>query len=267
MSLAMEQVVLAEDDYEISRLVESYFRRAYGLSVATTDKVEGILPLVLETRASVLIMDLELTDGDATRVLSDVADIEGLIVVILTGTWKGRQENKLLEDGAQVVMRKPQKPSTIWQQVLNLRRVLQQGDAAPLRIRAKGQGVFYNVRDGIITDREGNQRYLSDKKREIMDVLVRNLAACQDMSKQEEVGTGGWVKREDMIKGVFGPGSITPDLENSFWYHLRNVKATLNECVMCEGDMEPIENKRAGRSESFYRLNPSLFSLTQGKEA
>lgn len=267
MPLEMEQVVIAEDDYEIRRLVESYFRRAYGLSVATTDKVEGNLPLVLDTRASVLIMDLELADGDASQILGDVADIEGLIVIILTGTWKGRQESKLLENGAQVVMRKPQKPATIWQQVLNLRRALQQGGSAPLRIRVKGQGVFYDVQDGIIIDREGNQRYLSDKKREIMDVLVRNLAADRDMSEQEKARSSGWIKREDMIKGVFGNVTITRDLENSFWYHLRKVKETLNECVTCQGGMEPIKNRRPGRSESYYRLNPSIFSLTPGKEA
>ncbi|MFO8037070.1 MAG: hypothetical protein R6U57_10630 [Anaerolineales bacterium] len=127
--------------------------------------------------------------------------------------------------------------------------------------------MFYNVQDGIITDREGNQRYLSDKKREIMDILVRNLAAYRDMSEQEKMGTGGWVKREDMIKGVFGNMTITADLENSFWYHLRKVKETLSECITCEGGMEPIENRRPGRSESYYRLNPSIFSLTQGKEA
>ena len=63
---------------------------------------------MLQTNASVLIMDLELRDGDASSVLKDVAAIPDLIVIIFTGTWKGREETELLEHGAQVVMRKPQ---------------------------------------------------------------------------------------------------------------------------------------------------------------
>ena len=145
MSLLMENVVLAEDDIEISQLVKTYFERAYDLSVVTTDKVDKILPLVLDTKASVLIMDLELSDGDATQVLSDVADIDGLIVIILTGTWKGREENKLLKDGAQVVMRKPQKPSTIWQQVLNLRGARSKEERSNYRINFKGKESYYDI--------------------------------------------------------------------------------------------------------------------------
>ena len=175
MSLLPNNVVLAEDDPEISSIVKDYFEQAYGLSVATTDKVDEIIPLVLKTKASVLIMDLELKDGDASQVVSDVADIEGLVVIILTGTWKGREENKLLKDGAQVVMRKPQKPSTIWQQVLNLRGTTQKTKEAPQRIWFAKQEGYYDIEDGVIVTEGGKRIYLSDRKRDIMDVLAERL--------------------------------------------------------------------------------------------
>ena len=58
MALNMNNVVLAEDDPEISSMVKDYFEQAYGLSVTTTDKVNEIIPLVLKIKASVLIMYL-----------------------------------------------------------------------------------------------------------------------------------------------------------------------------------------------------------------
>lgn len=265
MTLLMNNVVLAEDDPEISSIVKDYFERAYDLSVATTDKVGKILPLVLDTKASVLIMDLELSDGDATQVLSDVADIEGLIVIILTGTWKGREENKLLKDGAQVVMRKPQKPSTIWQQVLNLRGTNQRIKETPPRIRIIKQGDYYDIQDGVIVEAGGKRTYLSDKKRVLMDILARRLATDQDIGSDSEATAGGWVITKDMIKAVFGNVRITSDLETSFWYYLREVKKTLDECVKTPDGAEVIENRRVGRDESYYRLNPEIFVLEKSE--
>ena len=88
MALSMDTVVIAEDNLEISEMIKEYFEQVYNLTVETTDQVDNILPLVLKTKASVLIMDLELKDGDASQVLKDVASIPGLIVIIFTGTWE-----------------------------------------------------------------------------------------------------------------------------------------------------------------------------------
>ena len=164
MNLLPDTVVIAEDDLEVSQMIKNHFELNYGLSVSTTDRVDKILPLVLETRASVLIMDLQLSDGDASQVLSSVAAIDGLLVVILTGTYDGRQEDQLLRDGAQVVMRKPQKPSAIWQQVLNLRGIRQQRGETSLRIQVRGQKAFYEVIDGAIGGEGGNRIYLEEKR-------------------------------------------------------------------------------------------------------
>lgn len=261
MALIMNNVVLAEDDPEISSMVKDYFEQAYGLSVTTTDKVDEIISLVLKTKASVLIMDLELKDGDASQVVSDVAGIDGLVVIILTGTWKGREENKLLKDGAQVVMRKPQKPSTIWQQVLNLRGVTQKRVEMPLRISFKKKGGYYDVQEGMIVEEGGKWTYLSDKEREIFDLLLNRMVL--DSKKMDDLGEGGWVPSDDLIKSeVTGPDFIvTVDVWRSMWYYIKKISKTLEECLQLPEGLKPIENRKTGREKSYYRLNPELFEL------
>jgi len=255
MNLLPDTVVIAEDDLEVSQMIKNHFELNYGLSVSTTDRVDKILPLVLETRASVLIMDLQLSDGDASQVLSSVAAIDGLLVVILTGTYDGRQEDQLLRDGAQVVMRKPQKPSAIWQQVLNLRGIRQQRGETALRIQVRGQKAFYEVIDGVIVGEGGNRIYLEEKRRAIMEILARSMT----LNEKEKKFPDGWINRTEIIQNIFGTAAITYDISRSFGYHVREIKKTLGECMSCNPDMELIENRRAGRSESYYRLNPDLF--------
>ena len=266
MALLPNNVVLAEDDPEISSMVKDYFEQAYDLSVTTTDKVDEIIPLVLKTKASVLIMDLELKDGDASQVVSDVVAIEGLVVIILTGTWKGREENKLLKDGAQVVMRKPQKPSTIWQQVLNLRGTSQRSKEKPGRVSVIGKNGHYDMEEGVIIDEEGKITYLSDKEREIMDILAQRMAADQASTSEIDIAARAWVPREDIITIIFETPFFTKEIKNTFWYFLRKLKDTLEVWSNTTGEIEVIENFRVGRTESYYRLNPEVFHLTNPED-
>jgi len=263
MTLLPNNVILAEDDPEISSMVKDYFEQVYGLSVTTTDKVDEIIPLVLKTKASVLIMDLELKDGDASQVVSDVAGLDELVVIILTGTWKGREENKLLKDGAQVVMRKPQKPSTIWQQVLNLRGVSQKRVEMPLRLSFKTTGGYYDVQEGMIVEEGGKWTYLSDKEREIFDLLLNRMVL--DNKKMDDLGEGGWVPRDDLIRSeVTGSDFIvTEDVWRSMWYYIKKMSKTLEARLQIPEGLKPIENRKTGRENSYYRLNPEIFELAK----
>lgn len=263
--LKPNQVVIAEDDQDISYTIQSYFERVFGLSVQVTDSVDEILPLVLKTRASVLIMDLELSDGDATSVLEDVAGIEGLIVVILTGTWDRRQESKLLEEGAYVVMRKPQKARAIWQQILNLRRTGQKTSRTSL-VKVRGGDGYYDMDKGVLV-MEGKTVYLADTKREILDLLAKGLSAQrEDLTEQPQDESVGWVRRRNIIRTVYGEDESLKSVEGSFWYQMREVKKRLEDCVGDQDSRDVIENKRVGRSVSYYRLNPGLFALEKRKE-
>lgn len=266
MALSMNTVVIAEDNLEISEMIKEYFEQVYNLTVETTDKVDKILPLVLRTKASVLIMDLELKDGDASEVLKDVAAIPGLIVIIFTGKWKGRQENELLENGAQVVMRKPQKPATIWQQVLNLRGIREQQQKELLKIRAKDAGVVYDILDGTLKKEGGKSILLDEMKKDILGILGRGLEEYQslpDESKEDKKELIGWIEKKEIVKRVYGcKNQEVPGYMEIIQYHLRGVIKSLEEFISPGDKKELIENKRIGRYDSYYRLNPEVFEVS-----
>ena len=58
---------------------------------------------------------------------------------------------------------------------------------------------------------------------------------------------------------------ITDDLMKSYWYYLREVKKTLDDCLGDDKETEIIENRRVGRTESYYRLNPEIFDWEPSK--
>jgi len=265
MTLSTDTVVIAEDNLEISMMIKDYFEEVYNLTVETTDRVASILPLVKESKASVLIMDLELQDGDATEVLKDVAAIPGLIVVIFTGTYKGREENELLKNGAQVVMRKPQKPATIWQQVLNLRGIRNQRKQEPRKIVVKEAQVIYDVQKGTLVKEGGRSTILDDAKNDILSALSYSLAEYQNLpveSSDERRGSAGWVEKKEIIKTVFKcEDHKVSSYSQMFGYRLRKIIETLREYIDPEGNKELIENKRIGRYNSYYRLNPDVFEV------
>lgn len=267
MALSMDTVVIAEDNPDISEMIKEYFEQVYNLTVKTTDKVDKILPLVLISKASVLIMDLELKDGDASQVLNDVAAIPGLIVIIFTGTWRGRQENELLENGAQVVMRKPQKPATIWQQVLNLRGIQVQQRKKLQKIRTQDACVVFDLLDGSLRKEGGKSIFLDDVKKGILVLLSRGLEEYQNLPnhlKGEKKESTGWTDKKTIIKTVFSCNdSEVGNYKEVITYHLRTLNKTLGEFIDCEKQEEFIENKRVGRYKSYYRLNQDVFEVSE----
>ena len=265
MTLSMDTVVIAEDNLEISMMIKDYFEEVYNLTVETTDTVASIMPLIKESKASVLIMDLELQDGDAPAVLKDVAAIPGLIVVIFTGTYKGREENELLKNGAQVVMRKPQKPATIWQQVLNLRGISVQQKREFMKITAKEEGVVYDILGGTLTKEGGKSILLNETKKDIINILSRGLEEYQslpDDSKGEKKELIGWIEKKEIVKMFYGCSDHeVPGYMQTIQYHLRGVITTLDEFINPGDKKECVEKKRVGRNNSFYRLNPDVFEV------
>ena len=263
MALSMNTVVIAEDNLEISGVIKEYFERVYGLTVETTDRVEQILPLVRKTNASVLIMDLELKDGDASGIVKDVAAIPELIVIIFTGTWSKREEAKLLEHGAQVVMRKPQKPATIWQQVLTLRNIQNPVGGKPYQVSTRSGDFFYEGEKGILGIRGGKKKLLVDTTKLLMDCLAHGLADFLNLS-EEEIKLGGlsvsWLEREDIIQFIYDCDHVeVAGYSRGFQYQMAKLKDILSNYIEQEDSTELIEFKREGRYKTYYRLNPDVF--------
>lgn len=263
MALSMNTVVIAEDNLEISGVIKEYFERVYGLTVETTDRVEKILPLVRKTNASVLIMDLELKDGDASGIVKDVAAIPELIVIIFTGTWSKREEVKLLEHGAQVVMRKPQKPATIWQQVLTLRKIQNPAGGKTYKVSTRSGDFFYEGEKGILGIRGGKKKLLVDTTKLLMDYLAHGLADFLNLPEEEIKLEGlsvSWLEREDIIQFIYECDQRdVGGYSRGFQYQMVKLKDILSDFVERDDGCDLIEFKREGRYKTFYRLNPEVF--------
>lgn len=267
MALSMNTVVIAEDNLEISEVIKEHFERVYGLTVKTTDRAEQILPLVLKTKASVLIMDLELKDGDASGVVKEVAAIPELIVIIFTGTWTRREEAKLLENGAQVVMRKPQKAATIWQQVLTLRKIQNLEADKAYKVTTRSGEFFYEGENGILGIKEGKKKLLVDTTKLLMDCLAQGLAEYFNLSDEEikEKGlSASWLEREEIIQFVYEcEQEEVNGFSRAFQYQVVKLMDILSDFVERDDDCELIERNREGRYDSFYRLNPEVFHASE----
>ena len=100
-----------------------------------------------------------------------------------------------------------------------------------------------------------------------MDILARRMAADQASASEIEIAAGAWVLRKDMTTIMFGTPKFTQDIKNTFWYFLRKLKETLEEWSNTTGEIEVIENRRVGRTESYYRLNPAIFELEKPDSA
>ncbi len=244
-------------------MIKSYFERVYSLTVETTDRVDQILPLVRKTKASVLIMDLELKDGDASVVLKEVAAIPELIVIIFTGTWSRRVEAKLLEHGAQVVMRKPQKPATIWQQVLTLRKIQNPVGWKTYKVTTRSGDFFYEGEKGILGIRGGKKKLLVETTKQLMDYLAHGLAEFINLSEEELQAKGmsaSWLEREDIIQFIFDCDQLgVSEYSRGFQYQMVKLKEILGNFIEQEEGRDLIEFKREGRCKTFYRLNPKVF--------
>ena len=244
-------VIIAEDDQNQSLMLKDYLETVFGLQVFTTETTTSVIPLVKEKKASVLILDLQLADGDAEHLVPEAAAIEGLLVVVLTGTWQERMEDELLQAGAQVVMRKPQKPSTVWAQISNLKD-LHHPKKSSLKVGMKGTEEYIDLQEGAIVGADGRNAFISEERNSILKVLAQNL-------EETTASTGGWVERNDIIKNVYGNIAITEDVGNALRYNIREINKAIQDVTSCPGDHRPIENRRMGREDSFYRLNPDVF--------
>ncbi len=57
-NIGKDIVVIAEDDQNQSLMLKDYLETVFGLQVFTTETTHSVLPLLKETNASVLILDL-----------------------------------------------------------------------------------------------------------------------------------------------------------------------------------------------------------------
>ena len=101
------------------------------------------------------------------------------------------------------------------------------------------------------------------RKKKYLDLLSNSMAL-----DSKKMGEGGWVSRDELIRNdIAGPNpTVTEDIWRSLWYYLKKMSKTLEKCLQIPGGLKPIENRKAGREKSFWRLNPEVFQLAKPED-
>jgi len=244
-------IVIAEDERALAMKLRDYFERYHGLVVFSTDLAAEIEGLLARSNAELLLVDIELKDGDTTDTILHIKRRFGdtVYIIVLTGQWQQHSEGKLLQDGADVILRKPQDPAAIWQQIVNLR-----SRGTQERWSSLGQLSFSGGRfdpdAGVIRYDDGDNIILSRVQKGIMLSLARAYSGANG-------GADGWAAWGDLYMAGYG-GSALAVSSNS---------TTLRKTIYRIRKMLPddaIENTVKGRTESYYRLNPQIFSIEEG---
>ena len=173
---------------------------------------------------------------------------DAVYIIVLTGQWQQHSEGKLLQDGADVILRKPQDPAVIWQQIINLTSRGKQNSVSSLG-KLSFEGGYYDLDEGIIHRDEDDMVMLSRIQKGVLLALARAFTA-------PDRGDNGWVSWGDLYLAGYGSSAdgltSTPNILRKTIFRVRKMFPE-----------NAIENMVRGRSESYYRFNPAVFWMRE----
>ncbi|MFM2241924.1 MAG: hypothetical protein RLZ97_779 [Verrucomicrobiota bacterium] len=108
----MKRVLVAEDDFVISKLYQIHFRRN-GILGVFHNTGAGVIESARQQRPDLVILDVELPDLDGPHVMRELRQIPGcenIPVIFVTGRATPEVVEKLREEGASEVFGKPFSP-------------------------------------------------------------------------------------------------------------------------------------------------------------
>jgi CheY-like chemotaxis protein len=108
----MKRVLVAEDDFVISKLYQIHFRRN-GIQGIFHNTGTGVIESARQERPDLVILDVELPDLDGPHVMRELRLIPGcenIPVIFVTGRATPEVVDKLRADGASEVFGKPFSP-------------------------------------------------------------------------------------------------------------------------------------------------------------
>jgi CheY-like chemotaxis protein len=118
----MKRIIVAEDDFVISKLYQIHFRRN-GLHGSFFNTGAGVLESARHQRPDLVILDFELPDLRGPEVMSQLHAIPGcedVPVVFVTGRATPEVVENLRKDGAREVFGKPFSPLQLIQLINQL---------------------------------------------------------------------------------------------------------------------------------------------------
>ncbi|MFT3990854.1 MAG: response regulator [Luteolibacter sp.] len=108
----MKRVIVAEDDFVISKLYQIHFKRN-GIHGTFFNTGSGVIQCARHARPDLIILDFELPDLQGSDVLKELRQINGcedVPVVFVTGRATPEVEENLRREGASGVFGKPFSP-------------------------------------------------------------------------------------------------------------------------------------------------------------
>ena len=108
----MKRVLVAEDDFVISKLYQIHFKRS-GINGSFFTNGAGVIQSAKHERPDLVILDFELPDlrgPEVMRELHSIPGCEDLPVIFVTGRATPEVEENLRKEGASEVFGKPFSP-------------------------------------------------------------------------------------------------------------------------------------------------------------
>lgn len=118
----MKRIIVAEDDFVISKLYQIHFRRN-GLHGSFFNTGAGVLESARHERPDLVILDFELPDlrgPEVMRALHAIPGCEDVPVVFVTGRATPEVVENLRRDGAREVFGKPFSPLQLIHLIIQL---------------------------------------------------------------------------------------------------------------------------------------------------
>ncbi len=251
----LDRLVLAEDDRELAEGLRVRLTRLGGYDVLVTRSGGEAIPLLRQSNAFWLILDLELEDGYAGDLVGEVRRVwgRGVYILVLSGYYERYPEHDVLEKGADTFLRKPYSPKSLTAQITVHRARIEGAPLEPtegLKLRI-GEGVL-DLDRGSYTRGNRQETLLGDKTMR----FLRHLASARDEA--------GWafVDRTELILHLWGEGT---EYEMELYHRerhglkLRQLKHRTTRLL----GLDPIDIYKGGRT-SKYRLSPEKVALLEG---
>lgn len=190
------RVVIAEDEIDRAREMTEILEMIGGYDAWVTKRKSEVQGLLDETNAGWLILDLNLEDGNAAKLVPALRSRYGteVFILILSGYFVDYPEYDLLAGGADFYLRKPYDAKALLQQMETLRarmegRELRQDEG----IKLEFDGGVLDLDRGVYTKEEDEITITS-----IQAKMIRLLASARDEY--------GWryVERGEVIMHIWG---------------------------------------------------------------
>ena len=244
----LNRIVLVEDYRELAHGLREILETVGGYEVWLAWLRADVIRMLDKTRAAWLVLDLELEDGYAGRVVEDIRRLWGdeVYIVVLSGHYDRYPEHELLGFGADSFLRKPYSPKSLISQIARVRARLeglefQAHEGIMLRV---GHGVL-DLGRGSYQAGEGEEEiFLSDSQLKLMRIL----ASARDEKGWLHIDRGAlmlnlWAEEYSGHPFVYAN-------------RLRQLKARTKSLF----GQDPIEIRRGGHT-SKWRLNPRVVEV------